>query len=62
MEYHTTVDKISDQDPLCNTRKRTPHSAIIYKEKKTINHIYTYVDAKQFAVERKGKIKTPTRL
>ena len=33
MEYHTTVDKISDQDPLCNTRKLTACSVITYKEK-----------------------------
>ena len=33
MEYHTTVDKISDQDPLYNTRKLTACSVITYKEK-----------------------------
>ena len=62
MEYHTTVDKISDQDPLCNTRKLTACSVITYKEKTPTNHTYNHVEVKQFVVEGKGKIKTLMRL
>ena len=59
---HTTIDKISDQDPLCNTRKLTPCSAITYKENIPTNHIYIYVEVKQVVVEGNGKNKPPTRL
>ena len=59
---HTTIDKVSDRDPPCDTRKLIPHAVLIYEGKSPTNHIYIYAKAKQFVVEGKAKNKTPTRL
>ena len=39
---HTAVYKINDQDPLCDTRKLTPHSVIISMEKTKYIYVYIY--------------------